>query len=510
MDRSARRMQHWRRTMRSPRLPVAAGALVCLVGGALCLALAQGVEDPGQSTGWAAGAIAHAQRMRAYQDAGKGPQRTPAVMPTFQVDDGLRGQVATYQPDGATPTAGNAFFQPLGTNDRTCFTCHQPQTGWTISARDAQARFDQSGGSDPLFRLVDGATCPSADVSTLAAKRQAYKLLWEKGLIRIGLAVPANAQFAFVAVDDPYHCTTNPSTGLTSQTTGTVSVYRRPLPTTNLTFLSTIMWDGREPSLQHQAVTATLIHAQATAAPTPDQQTQIVDFQLGLFTTQAFDKDARNLDAGGATGGPRALADQVFFIGINDPLGFNPTGAPFDPAIFDLYAAWASLPGQGGVTPHRQAVARGEQVFNTKPIAITGVAGLHDGLGFCGTCHDAPNVGHHSVKLPLNIGLTDAMPPPPALDITGLPVFTMRCTAGPLAGQTFTVTDPGRALISGQCVDIGKVKGPILRGMAARAPYFHNGSAATLRDVVNFYDARFQIGFTEQEKQDLVAFLNTL
>jgi cytochrome c peroxidase len=119
-------------------------------------------------------------------------------------------------------------------------------------------------------------------------------------------------------------------------------------------------------------------------------------------------------------------------------------------------------------------------------------------------------VGHHSVKLPLNIGLTDAMPPPPALDITGLPVFTMRCTAGPLAGQTFTVTDPGRALISGQCVDIGKVKGPILRGMAARAPYFHNGSAATLRDVVNFYDARFQIGFTEQEKQDLVAFLNTL
>jgi cytochrome c peroxidase len=46
--------------------------------------------------------------------------------------------------------------------------------------------------------------------------------------------------------------------------------------------------------------------------------------------------------------------------------------------------------------------------------------------------------------------------------------------------------------------------------LAARAPYFHNGSAATLLDVVNFYDQRFNIGFTDQQKQDLVNFLNTL
>ena len=68
----------------------------------------------------------------------------------------------------------------------------------------------------------------------------------------------------------------------------------------------------------------------------------------------------------------------------------------------------------------------------------------------------------------------------------------------------------GRATISGQCADIGKLKGPILRGLASRAPYFHNGSAATLSDVVNFYDQRFKIGFTEQEKTDLVNFLNSL
>ena len=131
--------------------------------------------------------------------------------------------------------------------------------------------------------------------------------------------------------------------------------------------------------------------------------------------------------------------------------------------------------------------------------------------GFCGTCHDTPNVGNHSVIAPLNIGIANAgANKPPALDISGLPIFTLRCTSGPNAGQDFVVTDPGRAMITGQCADIGKVKGPILRGLAARAPYFHNGSAKTLMDVVNFYDLRFGMGFTSQQKEDLVHFLNAL
>ena len=120
-------------------------------------------------------------------------------------------------------------------------------------------------------------------------------------------------------------------------------------------------------------------------------------------------------------------------------------------------------------------------------------------------------MGDHSVKAPLNIGIANAgANSPPALDIFDLPVFTLHCTQGPLAGQTFVVTDPGRAMISGKCADIGKVKGPILRGLAARAPYFHNGSAATLLDAVNFYNKRFNIGFTDQQETDLVNFLNTL
>jgi cytochrome c peroxidase len=456
--------------------------------------------------------------MRRFIDADQGSQPTPPIIPKFEIDDNASGRVGNFQPNGATITSNNPFFQNLGANGRTCFTCHQPQTGWTVSSASVQARFAASGGTDPIFRLVDGATCPTDNVSTLGAKRQAYKLLLDKGLIRIGIPMPTtDLQFAVTKVDDPYGCTTNPAIGLTSPTTGFVSMYRRPLPSTNLGFLTAIMWDGREPDLAHQSVDATSIHAQANADPTSDQQAQIVAFETGVFTAQIFDNQAHILHADGATGGPVALSLQKFFTGVNDPVGNNPTGAPFDPNIFDLYRPWLGLRDMGDVTRYRQSIARGEELFNATPINITGVTGLNDVLnmpsipGFCGTCHDTPNVGNHSVKAPLNIGIANAGPnKPPALDISGLPVFTLQCTQGPLAGQTFVVTDPGRGLITGNCADIGKAKGPILRGLAARAPYFHNGSATTLLDAVNFYDQRFSIGFTDQQKQDLVNFLNTL
>jgi cytochrome c peroxidase len=509
------------------RFSVAGLALVFFLDGTLQQASAQTAksDDPAQTRAWAPAAIEHAQKMRVFKDPDRGSQPTPPVIPRFEADDDPSGQIASFQPGGPTFTALNPFFQNLGTNGRTCFTCHQPQAGWTVGAAGVQARFKASGGTDPIFRLVDGATCPSDDVSTLKAKREAYKLLTEKGLIRVGIPLPAPEilQFEVVLkkVVDPYNCTTNPKTGLTNPTTGIMSMYRRPLPSTNLGFLSTIMADGREPTLENQAIDATLTHAQGNPNTplTVEQQRQIVDFETGIFTAQNFDKEAHDLNALHATGGPKALSQQLakFFIGVNDPFGMNPTGAPFDKNIFDFYKYWQGLQGNDAETVARKSIARGEEVFNTTPIKITGVAGINDVLkvttfnGFCGTCHDTPNAGDHSIKAPLNIGIADAgAKSPPALDISGLPVFTLKCTKGPLAGQTFVVTDPGRALISGNCADIGKIKGPILRGLAARAPYFHNGSAATLLDAVNFYDRRFSIGFTAQQKEDLVNFLKTL
>jgi cytochrome c peroxidase len=248
----------------------------------------------------------------------------------------------------------------------------------------------------PIFRLVDGATCPSDDVSSLDKKEQAYRLLLNKGLIRIGLPIPTNLNPAFQisVVIDVDNCNTNPSTNtdpVTGLPNGIVSIYRRPLPSTNLGFLdpedaittnrNAIMWDGRESSLEKQSVDATVIHAQANGSgPSAAQQQEIVNFEMGLFTAQSFDNAAQDLDALGATGGPvnlqRQLAD--FFPGINDPFGQNPKGTPFSSNIFNLFQVWSSPPGHGAVKIDRESVARGETVFNTTTINITGVAGIND------------------------------------------------------------------------------------------------------------------------------------
>ena len=448
---------------------------------------------------------------------------TAPVIPQTQGFLDASGYFATFQPNGPTNTAGQPFFQPLGTNGRTCQTCHQPTAAWTITPPQIQAAFLASLGTAPLFRPVDGAVCPSADVSTLKNRISAYSLVLSKGLIRIFLPLPSppTLQFSIVSVQDPYNCTTNPSYGLTSYgptqpSMGIVSVYRRPLPATNLPFLTAVMWDGREPTLQSQVLDAVAIHAQGTTAPSPAQIAQAVAFEQGLYTAQSGDFGAGYLNDANAAGGSFALSQQPFYAGINDPLGQNPTGTAFNPDAMTLFAAWLD-PTQAGPGPTgaaRAAIARGEKLFNEKPISIAGVAGLNDKLGMpviagnCTTCHDTPNVGNHSVKLPINIGVV--APLAAGLDTSGLPVFTLRCDSGPLAGQVFTVTDPGKALISGQCADIGKMKGPILRGLAGRAPYFHNGAAATLEDAVDFYNTRFGIGFTDQEKSDLVAFLKAL
>ena len=180
----------------------------------------------------------------------------------------------------------------------------------------------------------------------------------------------------------------------------------------------------------------------------------------------------------------------------------------------------------------RQSVARGENLFNSLQIPISGVAGINDDVtagglvaggipvlqGTCGTCHDTPNVGNHSFPTPLNIGTGDPSPTSPfmnlgGLDVSYLPQITV-CLKDPTTGLPTstckTTTDLGQGLIDGIFDHVGKIKGPILRGLAARAPYFHNGSAATLLDAVNFYNTRFALNLTNQQKSDLVAFLKTL
>lgn len=399
----------------------------------------------------------------------------------------------------------NPFFASMGTNGRTCGSCHLPTEGWSISTDGLQARFDATNGLDPVFRTVDGSNSPLADVSTVDARRRAYSMLLTKGLIRVGLPIPAGAEFTLVAVDDPY--------GFASAKE--LSLFRRPLPTANLRFASDVMWDARESvtgqtlaeELVTQAKDATLGHAQAATAPGDAILRQIVNFQLAIHNAQDTDAVAGSLSANGALGGPDNLATQIFSLGINNP--FPATGPnTFTNRAFALFGAWDVRPGADAASQKRASIARGENLFNNRQFTISGVAGLNDVqgrpniAGTCTTCHNSPNVGNHSVSMPVNIGLTDANRRTP-----DMPLYTLRCTA---TGAITRTTDPGRALTTGKCADIGKFKVPVLRGLESRSPYFHNGIFDDLNDVVNFYKQRFGVRFNPDEQEDLIAFLESL
>ena len=250
-----------------------------------------------------------------------------------QIFTNPNGSHSTYSTrDGAFLDTDNAFFQPLGTNGRACVSCHQVEDAMGLSAAHVQTRFESSCGLDPIFRPVDGSNNPTADVSTMEDRRDAYSLLLNKGLIRVQLPVPATAQFEVIAVEDPYGNSTGQPLPLTQ-----ISVFRRPLPATNLKFLGAIsaaappsavatpaiMWDGREIQtnpfigLMNQANNATLIHAEAGAALSAAVLTSIVDFALSLFTAQETETAAGSVSIDGANGGALFLSTVPFTVGEN-------------------------------------------------------------------------------------------------------------------------------------------------------------------------------------------------
>lgn len=415
------------------------------------------------------------------------------------------GVALTHSRQGKIDTT-NPFFQSLGTNGRSCNSCHVESAGWSLTPAEIEARFDATAGMDPLFRTNDGSTWPGADVSTVEARREAYKLLRTRGLIRVGLPIPAGAEFALETVDDPY--------GYASA--AELSMYRRPLPAANLKFIGTVMWDGRNSkpgqklaqNLADQASGATTGHAAAGAAPTKKVLDQIVRFESALFTAQVTDNTAGPLNTRGAKGGPVRLSATAYRDGINNPFA---TRRPFfNREAFTLFKTFARTP--RGVpaeqVPAREAIARGEAVFNNKPFVVTDVPGLNDVRNLpslsltCTKCHNTPNVGSNSLGEFMDIGVSTA-----ERRTADVPLYTLRRLSDGALRQT---TDPGRALVTGKWADIGKFKMAPLRGLASRPPYFHNGSAATLEEVVEFYDTRFSINFSQQQKQDLVAFLKSL
>jgi hypothetical protein len=408
------------------------------------------------------------------------------------------GQLRLLNKSGEVQTKDHPFFTPLGSNGRSCVTCHQPTSAMSLSLDLIRLRWADTNGKDPLFAAIDGSNCPD-----LAQDREdSHSLLLERGLIRIALPWPPvtdsgrrlKPDFRIEVVRDPTGCNKNAAS---------ISVYRRPRVAANLQYIAlpndeTLMADGREHTLQSQATSAALTHEQASAAPTRAQLQQIEDFERQLFVAQQWDVLGGLL---AEPGGPPLLGADNLASGV--------AGAGVVPAAGNLavsFDAWRNLSTASGANlairqrAFRESVLRGVDLFASREFRLT------DGKqGTCATCH-RPGINHS-----IDIGTTNL---PTAVESPGLPLFRITCDASapphPQLGRTFLTQDPGRALITGKCADAGSIVMQQLRGLTARAPYFANGSARDLTGVVDFFDRRFKIGFTGREKQDLVNFLSIL
>ena len=447
------------------------------------------------------------------------------------------GVSTTLNGAGPMSTAGHPFFTAQSANGRACVTCHQPADGMSLSVDTIRRRWDETSGRDPLFAAVDGSDCPSLPQQLASS----HRLLLERGLIRIARpwpprdaqGKPIEPEFALEVVRDPTGCNRDPRYGLASATP-MVSVYRRPRPSTNLKFLTAvgfpfepkngmplptdaqtgrlvsgnILADNRAATIPAQIRDALSGHLEVRQ-PVPRATVAVIEaFLAQIYSAQSADRVGGALDDG-ASGGPAFLRDAR-----EGDLQYG--GAP----IWKEFAPWGKPEVRGTAneaqSAFRESVARGAALFATRTFLIDDSTGITN-MGFgnpvrnsCAFCHNMQHTGMDVAPGQVDLGTTNL---PHADSSPEMPLFRLTCKPGrehPFLGRVVYTQDPGFALTTGKCVDIGKITIQSMRGLAARAPYFSNGSAPTIRAIVDFYERRYRIGLTEQEKQDLVNLMSVL
>jgi hypothetical protein len=465
------------------------------------------------------------------------------------------GSVGVLNTSGPVLTKGHPFFEPLGRNGRACVTSHQPANGMSLSVATIRERWRATQGKDPLFAPVDGMNCPHLPPDD----PRSHSLLLDRGLFRIFLPWPPKAadgrniepEFSIEVVRDPTGCNTHPEFGLRSANP-MVSIYRRPRPVATLSYVThqkfgvfaiigknglpasrdpvtgepsamNLLADARQPTLATQAVEAAITHLQLDGKLDDERLGRIVDFEKQIYVAQSLHEGAGDLME---ADGPPGLGVRNVSTGRDGLLGNNITNF-----VIPLGDGWKHLPTSADADVERrnrlrESIARGHDVFMFRTFWIRDAMHLNTvGLGnpakrTCATCHGMHMMGMDIANGWMDIGTTNL---PHAREEPRnpwnerqpeLPLFRITCKSGvpphPFLGREIYTQDPGRALISGKCDDVGTVVMQQLRGLAARPPYFSNGSAASLREMVDFYDRRFDIGFTEREREDLVHFLEAL
>ena len=431
---------------------------------------------------------------------------------------------------GVLETGGHPFFKPLGANGRACVSCHQPADGMSLSQRTIQSRWTTTAGHDPLFAMIDGANCPGL----VPEAASSHTLLLEKGLFRVALPWPPRAadgtavvpEFQLEVVADPTGCNLDPIHGLQAADPQ-VSVFRRPRLAANLAYLepaegyaaTVLMSDGRAPTLTAQMDDAAVHHLQTHGGLDAADQAAVRAFERQVYVAQAWHTDGGSLnEAGSGLGAAMLVAEAAHSAGVASATPFPElngwlTEESFREGVGARPVSLVTLPAQRpnaatesvAVRAYRDAVARGYALFLSRP--FVGDDGQPE---TCATCHNGLHTGVDVRGLHPGLGVAALVGGLPAPD---LPLFRATCTdAAPTArsGRVLYTHDPGRALVTGRCVDLGEVYTQQLRALSARPPYFTGGSAPTLRAVVEYYDRRFAIGYSGQEVDDLVRFLEAL
>lgn len=387
-------------------------------------------------------------------------------------------------PDGRT-----AFEQPLpGTNGRTCATCHALDDDTTLKPARVAARL-AANPEDPLFHRLD-ADDPGARELTF----EHVKL----GLVRVVLPLPDNMD----VIDAEGRVITAPDRK--------IFVWRGVPSVVDSALTAPYQLDGREATLEAQAQAAITNHSGGGKVDRAVLE-RLAAFQRGLLSPslvderfplspaaergrRVYDKACRACHGGASTS---RIEDREVHA------WFSPALQPDGTVRFEIV--------DGKPVPVRRAPTGDFQNIGLEIATYASQVKRHAVFG-----KPAFNA---SVEMPRyrfrfyedaarREPLVDLPPPPktrsgdpfdprPALDERGAPI------AGPnLIAQAFT-TDPGRAAITGDPADFEAFDVPSLRGASRTAPYFHDNSHETMRDVIDTY-SRFIIPFTPPMKMPAV------
>jgi cytochrome c peroxidase len=354
----------------------------------------------------------------------------------------------------------------IGGNGRACADCHMPSEGFQLSPAAARARFEvlraerahNPNADDPLFRPVD-----ADDFRLNGDNASDFSNLVENGLVRVTMPLPPNVKLI------------DPATGQPTEETS-VDLWRAVMPVNNVAITGPdgfpptwppgpprppimgldpngpnrqggYQHDARFGTLQEQARGALFAHAQVTVEPPARMLDDLAAFQRTLFSSPGVELLAGAILSGATT--------------FPDP----------DSELNELEQQGKAVFNRACATCHGGAL---HPSTSTADATLSGIRTI---------------VRYHTIQAACPRPPTDGFAPCPQRLARN--ARTYRITLGDGTTQTFTTSDPGRLLLTGQIADLGMFDVTQLRGISVTAPYFHNNSAATLEEVIDHYVALF-------------------